>query len=397
LSRTPSAPSGELPLFPRHLARDLIVWQRHSGRHDLPWQGSRDPYRIWLSEVMLQQTQVAAVKGYYERFLAVFPDVRSLADAPLERVMELWSGLGYYSRARHLHACARQVVSQFDGVFPSDPEVLASLPGIGRSTAAAIAVFSSGARAAILDGNVKRVLCRVLGIEGYPGERSVHERLWRLADALVPEHDREAYTQGLMDWGATVCTPRKPRCDACFARADCVARQTGRVDEIPARKPARKIPERAALMLLLHHSGEILLQRRPAPGIWGGLWCLPEWPVPDAPGAAKGHVGALPPAGDAARACARAFAAERGVVASTAELAPFVHGFTHFRLSVEVLAIDLADRSGSASPTANELWLDLADAKGAALPAPVKRLLEALWRVSPLHREVDPDDPKRLF
>ncbi len=346
-------------------AEQLVAWQRHSGRHDLPWQKVRDPYRIWLSEVMLQQTQVTTVLGYYERFLAAFPDVLQLAAAPLERVMELWSGLGYYSRARHLHACAQRIARVHGGVFPSDPAKLVELPGIGRSTAAAIAVFSAGVRAPILDGNVKRVLCRVFGIAGYPGERAVHERLWELAESLVPERDIEAYTQGLMDLGATVCTTRKPRCENCFARPRCVAYREDRIAVLPERKPRRAYPVRAVVMLVLHHAGAVLLQKRAAPGIWGGLWCLPEWPRASA------------------MAAIESFAAERGSIAAVATLAPFVHGFTHFQLDVEVCAIDLGVRAAFHRP--DDLWLDLEDARGAALPAPVKRVLEALWQASPLH------------
>jgi A/G-specific adenine glycosylase len=344
----------------------LIAWQRREGRHDLPWQGSRDAYRVWVSEVMLQQTQVAAVIGYYQRFLAAFPTVEALAAASLERVLALWSGLGYYSRARNLHACARRVVADFSGVFPSAPEILETLPGIGRSTASAIAVFSAGIRAPILDGNVKRVLSRSFGIEGYPGEKAVHDRLWQLAERLLPASQIEAYTQGLMDFGATVCTPRKPRCEVCFFKHRCVAFGQGRIDELPARKAARHYPERHVVMLVLHHTGAVLLQKRPAPGIWGGLWCLPEWPK------------------DTGGAAALAFARDHGRIASVATLASFAHGFTHFRLWVEVLAVDLAAplRSGT---NPGELWLDLADASGAALPAPIKRLLLGLLRASPLH------------
>ncbi len=346
-------------------ARQIIAWHRHAGRHDLPWQGRREAYRIWLSEIMLQQTQVAAVKAYYTRFLAAYPTVEALASAPQERVLELWSGLGYYSRARNLHACARQIVQQYQGVFPTDPKRLAELPGIGRSTAAAVAVFSAGVRAAILDGNVKRVLCRVFGVEGYPGTRVVHERLWSLAEELLPHHEIEAYTQGLMDFGATLCTPRKPRCTDCFLKTKCVAWRDQRVPELPFKKPPRTYPERRVWMLLLHHAGEVLLLRRPARGIWGGLWSLPEWPEA------------------ATSAAALSFAALRGQVATVARLAPFVHGFTHYRLAVEVVAIDLASREKTAQP--GELWLDLEDARGAALPAPIKRLLVALHSVSPLH------------
>ncbi|MGE5622963.1 MAG: A/G-specific adenine glycosylase, partial [Bacillota bacterium] len=202
----------------------VIRWQKQHGRHALPWQNTRDAYRIWLSEIMLQQTQVAAVIPYYQRFLERFPDVFVLAAAPAEEVMAYWSGLGYYSRARNLHRCAQRVVSEYGGVFPSDPVLLADLPGIGRSTAAAIAAFAYGARAAILDGNVKRVFCRVFGVDGFPGTKPVEDKLWRRAIALLPQDDIEAYTQGLMDLGATVCTRSSPSCEACPLAQRCVAR-----------------------------------------------------------------------------------------------------------------------------------------------------------------------------
>jgi len=197
------------------LAARLIAWQRSHGRHDLPWQATRDPYRIWLSEIMLQQTQVATVIPYFERFVAEFPDVQALADAALGRVLELWSGLGYYRRAHLLHRAAQAIVADHEGVMPRDPESLAELPGIGRSTAAAIAALAHGTRAAILDGNVKRVLARHQAIEGYPGEARVERALWACAEALLPERDVATYTQGLMDLGATVCLRTAPRCSAC--------------------------------------------------------------------------------------------------------------------------------------------------------------------------------------
>ncbi len=195
-------------------SQDLIAWQKQHGRHQLPWQQTRDAYRIWLSEIMLQQTQVTTVIPYYHRFLQQFPTVRALAAAPVDQVMSMWAGLGYYTRARNLHRCAQAIVQQHGGVFPADVKSLAALPGIGLSTAAAITAFAYGTRAAILDGNVKRVLCRVFGIEGFPGQLAVERQLWQLAASLLPEGDIEAYTQGLMDLGATVCTRGRPKCEA---------------------------------------------------------------------------------------------------------------------------------------------------------------------------------------
>ena len=233
---------------------DLIGWQKVHGRHTLPWQNTRDAYLVWLSEIMLQQTQVSAVLGYYARFLERFPTLRDLAAAPVEDVMAQWSGLGYYTRARNLHKCAQRVVAEYDGVFPSDPLLLAELPGIGRSTAAAIAAFSAGRRAAIMDGNVKRVFARVFGIDTYPGEKKTEEAMWRRAEALLPEEGIESYTQGLMDMGATLCTRSSPSCERCPMQARCVAFNTGRTKDLPVRKPKKATPEKHTVMLAITDS-----------------------------------------------------------------------------------------------------------------------------------------------
>jgi len=257
-------------------ARRVIDWQRSHGRSDLPWQGTRDPYAIWLSEIMLQQTQVATVVPYYLRFRARFPDLGSLAAADEDAVLRLWSGLGYYSRARNLHRAAQAVVTQHAGAFPRELADIEALPGIGRSTAAAIAGFAFGARAAILDGNVKRVLARHFAIEGFPGERAVEQRLWQLAESLLPAKDIEPYIQGLMDLGATVCTTRAPQCARCPVRASCAALAQNRVAELPAPRPRRVVPHRRTAMLVLRREGDVLLQKRPAVGVWSRLWCFPE-------------------------------------------------------------------------------------------------------------------------
>ncbi|MCL6485865.1 MAG: A/G-specific adenine glycosylase, partial [Janthinobacterium lividum] len=254
----------------------VIAWQKQHGRHALPWQNTRDAYLIWLSEIMLQQTQVTAVLGYYARFLERFPTLRDLAAAPVEDVMAQWSGLGYYTRARNLHKCAQRVVAEYDGIFPSDPALLADLPGIGRSTAAAISAFSSGTRAAIMDGNVKRVFARTFGIDAYPGEKRVEDAMWRRAEALLPETGIEAYTQGLMDFGATLCTRSSPDCGRCPLQPRCVAYATGRTKDLPVRKPKKTSPEKHAVMLAIIDDGQVLLEQRPGSGIWGGLLSLPE-------------------------------------------------------------------------------------------------------------------------
>ena len=338
------------------LAIRLIAWQRRAGRHDLPWQGRRDPYRIWLSEVMLQQTQVATVIPYYLRFVQTFPDVFALAAASLDDVMRLWSGLGYYSRARNLHRCACQVVAQYAGRFPDDAQQLARLPGIGRSTAGAIAALAHGRRAAILDGNARRVLCRLFAVEGWPGERAVEQRLWRIAERELPETGIEAYTQGLMDLGATVCVRGAPHCARCPLATLCAARRDGVVHRLPSPRPSRPSPQRTCTMFAIRCEGRWLVEKRPAPGIWGGLWSLPEQ-------------------GERGRREALRIVARHGLaLATTAPLEPFVHAFTHFRLRIEPL---LCEATGPAAPATvpGTAWLPQAEVAAAALPGPVKRLL----------------------
>ena len=343
---------------PPSFAARVVAWQRAHGRHDLPWQRTRDAYRIWLSEIMLQQTQVATVVPYYQRFLAEFPDVRALAAAPLERVLEHWSGLGYYRRAHQLHAAAREVVAAHKGVFPHAAATLATLPGIGRSTAAAIATFAGGPPAPILDGNVKRVLARHRGVAGFPGAARVERALWDAAAELMPKRGAVAYTQGLMDLGATLCTRTKPRCDACPVAADCVARATARVGELPSPRPRKTLPHRTVRVLVIERAGEILFERRPAAGVWGGLWSLPE----------------TGPEGDVAQHCRQRFGA--AVIAGEA-LPPIEHGFTHYRLTIQPQRIGVrlwplrAEAPGL-------LWLTAEDARAAALPAPIRRLLATL-------------------
>ena len=276
MSRSP-APSA-LPSVPSELAARLIDWQRSHGRHSLPWQQSRDPYRVWLSEIMLQQTQVSTVLGYYERFLHRFPDVTALAAAPLDEVLALWQGLGYYSRARNLHRCAQAVVADWGGAFPPNAAALATLPGIGRSTAAAIAAFCLGERVAILDGNVKRVLTRVLGF-GEDLAQARHERsLWALAEAALPPADGMVpYTQGLMDLGATVCSTRAPACEACPLAGLCQARRLGQPTAFPVKTRKQKRSQRAHALLWLQRGEASWLVQRPERGVWASLWALPEF------------------------------------------------------------------------------------------------------------------------
>jgi len=346
-------------------SKEVIDWQKQHGRHALPWQNTRDAYRVWLSEIMLQQTQVAAVIPYYQRFLQTFPTVELLAAAPSEEVMAHWSGLGYYSRARNLHKCAQAIVAQHGGVFPSDPVVLEELPGIGRSTAAAIAAFSYGTRAAILDGNVKRVFARVFGVERYPGEKAIENEMWLRAVALLPATGVEAYTQGLMDLGATLCTRNRPSCNRCPLAQRCVAYATGRTNELPIRKPKKAVPEKSTAMLVIIDDDQILLEQRPDKGIWGGLLSLPEMDAALEPGNA-----------DFDMALTRATAAF-GVPDSVEKLTEFSHTFTHFKLHITPYRINLSGRLQIAGQTTHN-WYPLHRMAVAPLPAPIKKLLLAL-------------------
>jgi A/G-specific adenine glycosylase len=314
-------------------AEKVVRWQRRHGRTNLPWQGTRDPYRIWLSEVMLQQTQVSTVMPYYRRFIEKYPTAKALAAAHEEQVLELWSGLGYYARGRNLHRAARLIAAQG---FPSTAEAIAELPGVGRSTAAAIAAFAYGERAAILDGNVKRVLARVFGVAD-------KKALWPLAERLLPKKDIEPYTQGLMDLGATICTRTRPSCERCPVTEACVARKESRIAELPAPRARRELPQREVTWVLLRHNGAVRLERRPAPGIWGGLWCPPELN------------GKRP----------------RGAKA----LPTMEHGFTHFRLRIRPLLCDVQKRTMGRNAGR---WLRIEEAGAAALPAPVRALLGRL-------------------
>ena len=329
-------------------ARKLVQWQRRHGRHGLPWQGTRDPYRIWLSEIMLQQTQVAAVIPYYERFLARFPDMAALAAASEDEVLRLWSGLGYYARGRNLLRAARQVVS--DASFPDTSETIQALPGVGPSTAAAIAVFAFGRRAAILDGNVKRVLARCFGVEGEKAQ-------WKLAQGLLPPRGIKIYTQALMDLGATLCTPAKPACERCPVAADCVALREDRTAQLPAPRKRQPLPTRCATWLVLLHRDSVLLERRPGCGIWGGLWAFPELD--------SRTVKAF---------CSKVLGCE---VKRPQRMPVLEHGFTHFLLKVRPIRCDVR-RILPRAEAPGRLWLNTREAAQAAVPTPVRKLLLGL-------------------
>jgi A/G-specific adenine glycosylase len=335
-------------------AQRLIDWHRHHGRHDLPWQGTNDPYRVWLSEIMLQQTQVSTVMPYYARFLARFPTLADLAAAPVDEVMALWSGLGYYARARNLHKCAQTIVTEHAGHFPRAPAEIARLPGIGQSTAHAIAVFCFGARAAILDGNVKRLLCRCFEVEGSGAQ--VDKRLWQLAASLLPKQQVATYIQAQMDMGATICTRTKPRCTVCPVATLCIAYAENRVGELPMPKPRRAIPQQAVVLLVIRQGDHVLLAQRPPTGIWGGLLSLPE----------------LPEGEDAAVYCAQHLHLKIDAVSPAPT---FQHSFTHFRLSIQPL---ICASQSKGKPPASYRWLGAAEWAEAALPAPIRKVLNAL-------------------
>ncbi len=361
---TAKAPAAPVAANADAFASRLLRWFEVSGRHDLPWQHPRTPYRVWLSEIMLQQTQVKTAAPYFERFVAALPSLAELAAAPQDQVLALWSGLGYYARARNLHAAAKRCVELHGGELPRDIDALTALPGIGRSTAAAILSQAWNDRHAILDGNVKRVLSRYHGVAGYPGLPAVEKRLWALAEQAVSSPQLPAarladYTQAQMDLGATLCTRADPACVLCPLQDDCVARREGRVAELPTSKPGKVAPQRHAQVLWLIDAQErVLLQRRPPAGIWASLWTLPQ--------------------ADDAQLAQHWFAAHvRGDFADAETLAPIAHAFSHYKLELQPLrwrGIALRDAVGDN----DELrWVARAELSALGIPAPIRKLLES--------------------
>ncbi len=344
-------------MTPEVFAQRVLDWYDDHGRHDLPWQQNMTPYRVWVSEIMLQQTQVATVIPYYLRFMEELPSVEALAAADEDQVLHLWTGLGYYSRARNLHKAAKQVVSAHGGEFPRSVEGLCELPGIGRSTAGAVASLSMGIRAPILDGNVKRVLTRFEAVDGWPGEKSVHDRLWRMAESLTPQNRVAHYTQAMMDLGATLCTRSNPSCLLCPLRDGCKARALGEPKRFPASRPRKVLPVRSCVMpLLMNEDGAVWLQRRPSSGLWGGLWCPPQL---DAEDELADLLGSL-----------RMAAHEREA------LTPVRHTFSHFHLDIQPLLLRVSRRDGVAE--AGQVWYNLRHPDPLGLAAPVKKLLRQL-------------------
>lgn len=338
-------------------ANAIIAWQKLYGRHDLPWQTelnhAADPYAIWVSEIMLQQTQVAAVIGYYAKFMARFPNIKLLANAEQEEVLQYWSGLGYYSRARNLHSAAQKIVDDFGSKFPQDFEDILSLSGIGRSTAAAISTFAFNQPTPILDGNVKRVFARHFNVAGWAGLPKIEAEMWQIAERENPHMDAIAYTQGLMDLGATLCTRTKPKCPACPVNASCVARANNIVSLLPTPKPRKAMPERNIYFLVYQNGKDIMLKKRASTGIWGGLWSFPETEILQQGG----------------------------------ELLPkFTHTFTHFKLHIQPVLIQSTEQV----IMPNSLWIGIDEAIEAAIPTPVRKILLSLSdRKSLINKKAD--------
>lgn len=342
----------------RMIAPQLLAWWDKHGRKDLPWQKDRTPYRIWISEIMLQQTRVETVMPYFERFMASFPDVHALTAADDDDVMAIWAGLGYYSRVHNLLKAVRIVVAQHGGELPREFDSLVALPGIGRSTAGAILALAHGKRRAILDGNARRVLARVNAVEGWPGKASVNRKLWRLAESNTPRERVRDYTQAIMDLGATVCLRRGPRCGICPLTELCRARKHSLTAEIPASKPKAKRPlKRRSMLVVQRPDGAILLRRRPPTGIWAGLWSLPT----------------LEDGQSAGDWCSRVVGC---YPQSHAELMPIRHGFSHFKL--EIRPIHLPVNTPSAVVREDEQWCWHDGAQDLGMPAPIRRLVESM-------------------
>lgn len=340
-------------------AQRLLRWYDQHGRKHLPWQNPITPYRVWVSEIMLQQTQVDTVVPYFERFMARFDSVQALAAAPTDQVLHLWTGLGYYARARNLHRCAQTIVEQYNGQFPADVDLLAALPGIGRSTAAAITSIAFEQPTAILDGNVKRVLARHAAIGGWPGQNKVADQLWAIAEHNMPQTRCRDYTQAIMDLGATVCMRARPQCALCPVAADCIGLAEDNMTAYPGKKPKKDKPTKSAYLLLLQApNGDILLQQRPPNGIWGGLWCLPELSTEQEPEPhITTHFGPAHPA----------------------EYWPaWRHTFSHYHFQIHPVLAKLHKRPQGIMETDGYIWYNVRKPAAVGLAAPVKTLLEQL-------------------
>ncbi len=349
----------------QQFSRRVLAWFDQYGRKHLPWQKKINPYRVWVSEIMLQQTQVGTVIPYFERFMEHYPTVADLAAAPVDDVLHLWTGLGYYARARNLHKCAQTVVNEQGGRFPNSVEGLSALPGIGRSTAGAILSIAKKKRAAILDGNVKRVLARYHAVEGWPGKTDVLSTLWELAERYTPDERCNHYTQAMMDLGATLCNRSNPACELCPLKDGCIARAQGNPRDYPGKKPKKTLPEKSVQLLMLRNPvGDILLQQRPAQGIWGGLWSFPELDLGEDP---------------------RTYCEDRyAPVADTETWDAYRHTFSHYHLDITPVLVQLQRDPEQVRERGPERWVNLQAPGRLGLAAPVKRLLDQLAELSPL-------------
>ncbi len=344
---------------PKQFQQAVLDWYDQHGRKTLPWQQDISPYRVWVSEIMLQQTQVATVIPYFDRFMEALPTVKDLAAAPEDEVLHLWTGLGYYSRARNLHHAAQQVMTDFDGEFPDSVDALSTLKGVGRSTAGAIRSIAFEQPAAILDGNVKRVLARYAAIEGWPGKSAVLKELWSAAEELAPDYRCRDYSQAMMDLGATLCTAKSPACDRCPLADDCLARAAGKQLEFPGRKPRKPLPVRTTLMLIAtNEQGEVLLEKRPDSGIWGGLWSFPEFADSDA----------------ALEFCERELGTQQG----SESLPGFRHTFSHYHLEITPLLVHLHETREHVMEGDARLWYNMRKPAVLGIPKPASKLLKLL-------------------
>ncbi|MFN3234872.1 MAG: A/G-specific adenine glycosylase [Gammaproteobacteria bacterium] len=340
----------------KYLATKLLKWYDSHGRKHLPWQKNKTPYRVWVSEIMLQQTQVQTVIPYYQRFMQRFPSIKSLALADQDDVLHLWAGLGYYSRARNLHRAAQMIMEEFGGRFPKTFDDICRLPGIGRSTAGAISAFCWQQHVPILDGNVKRVLARYYAVSGWPGRPEVEAKLWSFAEENTPKKRVDDYTQAIMDLGATLCVRSRPRCEECPLISTCKAHQAGRVSEYPGKKPKKVIPTKSTTMLvLMNDKNEVLLYKRPASGIWGGLWSLPEVDVKEV----------------------ASYCQEMSChIIKQEALKTFTHTFSHFKLTISPLLVRVKQKGLAAMEKNDLIWYNLSQPVAKGFAAPVKKILE---------------------
>lgn len=336
-------------------ANRILTWFDSHGRKDLPWQQGKTPYSVWVSEIMLQQTQVKTVIPYYQKFMLRFPDILSLANAPQDEVLHHWTGLGYYARARNLQKAAQVIRDEYDGAFPQDIDDVVALPGIGRSTAGAVLSLACGQHHSILDGNVKRVLARYFAVDGWPGKKDVEQALWQYADSLTPSSRTGDYTQAMMDMGATICTRSKPKCDSCPLQQGCLAFAQGRQSELPGKKPKKDIPVRTTVMLIPMWQSQVLIYQRPPTGLWGGLWGFYE-------------AGTLESLDQAAQ--------QLGLSDYTrVTLEPFRHTFSHFHLDIQPVILQLEQPTSLQINEKQQIWYDLLNQPNVGLAAPTKKLL----------------------